>query len=366
MKTSIQKNSDRDRTYRENLDGDYIDKQQYLGIAIGLCVTHCLLEVMYLWLGCIPMIVINIFSILAYVVSIVYILKDNMLLSVWIMILEVFMHVVTATVFLGVKSGVLLWLFGTLASIFIPFFSPTLTGKQKRQIILFSVVLIGAFLVITILDYNRILPTKYNVSDEVGKVMYCINAVISFCAILMNTAIYNFRMANKNLELQNSADHDYLTGIYNRKRIQLILDSEVEREKGNAESKLAVDIADVDYFKNINDTYGHKAGDDALKALVKILADNSDSGLLYGRWGGEEFLLIAPEDMEYAKFIALLEKIRKQVEQYEIISGKTKIHMTVSAGAAAFDGSMSVEKLIHNADERLYKAKEAGRNKVVY
>ena len=358
--------SRRDRTYRETDDGDYLDQAQYLFVAVSLCITHCLFEVFYLWLGCTPMAIINIGSILAYVASIIIVKKGNTLITVWIMIQEVFLHVIFATVFLGLHCGYQLWLFGTFASIFLPFFTPDLSKTQKSQIGIFSIVIVATFLALTVAGNKGILPTKYNVGEGLGRIMYSVNAVLGFGAIMIYTTAYNLRMAGKNKELQRAADHDYLTGIFNRLRIQTILESEVARAKELNETRLAVAIVDVDFFKNINDTYGHIAGDNILKGLTDIFREKGNEGLLYGRWGGEEFLLISPEDITYEEFGKLLEAIRNQVEENAFVSGDQKLHVTISVGAAQYENGMTAEKLVHIADERLYDAKETGRNKVIY
>ncbi len=366
MKTANEQIVTRDRTYKEVDDGDYLSQKQYLMVAVSVLVVHLFLEATYIWLGCTPMVFINIASILSYVVSIFVILKGRTLTSVWIMELEVFSHVIFAAIFLGLKCGFQLWLFGTLSSIFLPYFIPELSKTQKNQIGVFSLIIIGAFVVLTALDRHGLLPTKYNASDNVAIVMYYFNAVIAFGTIMLYTAVYNIRMAAKSRELQLAADHDFLTGIYNRMRIQKILDAEVLRNQELNESKLSVAIVDIDFFKKINDTYGHDIGDEALKELTRIFSKNAEGGLLYGRWGGEEFLLIAPENLSYREFADLLENIRKQVEENKFISGGFAVRFTVSIGSATYEKGMTVEQLVNMADERLYEAKGGGRNKVVY
>ena len=356
----------RDRTYRDVDDGDYLSQKQYVMIAVSLFVTHILFEGMYIWVGCTPMIIINIASAVSYLFGIDAARKGNTLTTVWIMFLEVYLHVVFACIFMGMACGYQLWLFGSFSSIFLPFFVPDLSKWQRTQIGLFSISIIVTFLVLTILDSHGILPTHYNVSVEVAHVLYYFNALLGFGSISLYSGVYNTRMASKSRELRMAADHDYLTGIYNRQRMQKIIDSEILREQELSENRLAVAIVDIDFFKRINDTYGHDIGDEALKSLTRIFADYADKGLLYGRWGGEEFLLIAPEAMSYDEFGAMLETLRKQVEDNELISGGQKIKFTISIGAAAYSGKMTSEQLVNAADDRLYSAKESGRNKVVY
>ncbi len=367
MGISGKKSEVRDRTYREEYDGDYLNHKQYLIIAITLCVMHFLFELWYLWLKCTPMVVVNIFSIICYAVSIIIILKcKKALATVWMMVMEVFLHVIFASFFLGTHCGFQLWLFGTLASVFLPFYNPDLSKDQKRQIGLFSLLVMFTFMLLTILGNKGVFPAKYNVSPALSKVMYYFNAHLSFLSIMLYTQVYNHRVGEKQQELRRAAEHDYLTGIFNRQRIQKILDGEVLRQQDLTEAKLSVAIVDIDFFKKINDTYGHLTGDEALKELTKIFWKNASMGMLYGRWGGEEFLLIAPENATYNQFINQLESIRGQVEDHEFVSDGKTVKFTVSIGAATYEKGMTVEQLVNLADDRLYHAKETGRNKTVY
>ena len=313
------------------------------------------------------MALINIVSILCYVGSIIIIMKTpNNLVTIWIMVMEVFLHVIFGSYFLGIRCGFHLWLFGTLASVFLPFYNPDLSKAQKHQIGVFSFIVVVTFLLLTTLGNIGVFPTTYNVKPFLSMVMYYVNAILAFGSIMLYTQIYNRRVSEKQQELRRAAEHDYLTGIFNRQRIQKILDAEVERQQELSETKLAVAIVDIDFFKKINDTFGHVTGDEALKELSRIFWKNASMGLLYGRWGGEEFLLIAPEDYTYNQFIDLLESIRLQVEGNEFLSDGKKVKFTVSIGAATYEKGMTVEELVNLADDRLYHAKETGRNKTVY
>ena len=366
MREDSEKSIMRDRTYKEVDDGDYLTRDQYMTIAVSLLVTHFLFELMYIWLKCTPMIFINIVSILAYVISICFIRRGHTLITVWIMVQEVFLHVIFACIFMGMACGFQLWLFGTFSSVFLPFFIPDLSKSQKLQIGIFSVVIVLAFLILTALNARGLLRTRYNVDPSIARIMYYCNAVLGFGSISLYTGVYNLRMAAKSQELRMAAEHDYLTGIYNRQRMHKILDAEILRAQELGDNHLSIAIVDIDFFKKINDTYGHDIGDEALKALTDIFYQDIDKGLLYARWGGEEFMLVAPENLSYGEFATMLENLRKRVEENELIVGDKKIKFTVSIGAAAFEKGMTFETLVNAADDRLYNAKNSGRNKVVY
>ena len=123
---------------------------------------------------------------------------------------------------------------------------------------------------------------------------------------------------------------------------------------------VSIILMDIDYFKKINDTYGHQAGDEVLKTVSAILTDNLRQIDVIGRWGGEEFLIICPEtDLECACGIA--EKLRKTVESHDF---GLDIAVTCSFGAAAIASNENDSDFIQKADDALYMAKENGRNRV--
>ncbi|MDA8121160.1 MAG: diguanylate cyclase [Deltaproteobacteria bacterium] len=161
------------------------------------------------------------------------------------------------------------------------------------------------------------------------------------------------------------ATTDPLTGAYNRRFMSEFLARETDRSI-RTNKEFALILADLDHFKRVNDTYGHPAGDIVLKAVVEAMTTCTRQYDLVGRYGGEEFLIILPEiDKEKAAEIA--ERIRKRIESREIeIAGGKRLSVTASFGVAHFgvDGRIA-EDLLVKVDERLYRAKREGRNRVV-
>ncbi len=158
---------------------------------------------------------------------------------------------------------------------------------------------------------------------------------------------------------------DALTGLHNRRYLDSHLRSLIDRSK-EAEKPVALLSFDLDYFKGINDTYGHDAGDDVLRAFAHLLKKSVRGIDLVVRQGGEEFIVIMPEtDAKYAAKVA--ERLRQDVEngQFETRSGGS-IPVTVSVGVAELLGEDdTAEALMRRADQALYAAKRDGRNKVV-
>jgi diguanylate cyclase (GGDEF)-like protein/PAS domain S-box-containing protein len=159
-------------------------------------------------------------------------------------------------------------------------------------------------------------------------------------------------------ELQKLASTDGLTKAYNRAKYNEIIEREMERAK-RYNSFLCMIILDVDHFKRVNDTYGHVVGDHVLKNVVDVIKENMRQTDYIVRWGGEEFVLVAPEtDLEGAK--VLVERVRKAVEGYKF----DKVgRVTVSLGIAQFKENDTKDGLIKRADNAMYKAKTGGRNR---
>ena len=160
------------------------------------------------------------------------------------------------------------------------------------------------------------------------------------------------------------ANTDYLTGLHSRQSIV---------EKGNKlfhysrvdNRPFSVLVLDIDRFKEINDTYGHIAGDDVLRQLARILQESVRGSDMVGRTGGEEFIFLLPNTPQ-TRTIEIAERLRKEVEgaKFDIGSGK-QIELTISVGAASDNGSYEdFRALIEQADFALYRAKKSGRNQI--
>ena len=175
---------------------------------------------------------------------------------------------------------------------------------------------------------------------------------------------HQLRLANE--ELKKQADNDGLTGIFNHRYFQEHLAVEFMRAVRYG-SSLALIVFDVDFFKKVNDVYGHLAGDHALKEIAWLLKMNTRMSDIVARYGGEEFAVVLPEtNMENAYLVA--EKIRNKIENHPFIYKDNNINITVSAGVSSMEAGRTYEtanELINSADKKLYRAKKGGRNQVV-
>jgi len=180
--------------------------------------------------------------------------------------------------------------------------------------------------------------------------------------VLLSTLICPLRNAIYYQEAVVAALTDPLTGAGNRIALNNALIREIELSKRH-QQPLSILLLDIDRFKNINDEYGHIAGDNVLKKLVETLSDLNRSTDINFRYGGEEFVVILNKtDLDGALIIA--ERIRQQIENTEIIFENDSINLTVSIGASTFRKGDSIESLFNRADKALYQVKEGGRNQV--
>lgn len=170
-------------------------------------------------------------------------------------------------------------------------------------------------------------------------------------------------LIDKNQELLKLSITDKLTEIYNRAKLDKTLQEEFNRSK-RYKTEFSVILIDIDFFKKVNDTFGHQIGDDVLKESAQVLKNSIRLTDVLGRWGGEEFLIISPQtNLEGAVKIA--EHINNAIKLYKFKTYPNKVTMSIGV-ASYFEDMSKIEEILLNADKSLYKAKENGRDRVVY
>lgn len=160
-------------------------------------------------------------------------------------------------------------------------------------------------------------------------------------------------------QMEQLSSLDPLTELYNRKKVGDVLVSAVQ-ETVDTNEQTAVIMLDIDYFKLVNDTFGHPTGDLVLRSIAQLLRRNIRRKDTIGRWGGEEFLIVAPQST-LADGVQLAEKLRQKINTEPF--GPVP-HVTCSFGVSSFDGGKTIEQALKDADEALYVAKNSGRNQV--
>ncbi len=183
-------------------------------------------------------------------------------------------------------------------------------------------------------------------------------------AMVVVIAIALSRLANAERQLMLRALTDPLTGVFNR-RTFIEMSSKEEARARRSGSLTSVLMMDIDHFKRINDTYGHGVGDQVIKALAETATKGVRPTDILARYGGEEFIVTLPEtDADVAARVA--ERLRAALEQQAVKTEEAgDVRFTVSIGIATFMSGVPLATAMERADQALYRAKEAGRNRVV-
>ena len=171
-------------------------------------------------------------------------------------------------------------------------------------------------------------------------------------------------LKEKNALLQELSGTDDLTKLANRRRFMEHFANEFGRAK-RYKSELSFLILDLDFFKQVNDSHGHLAGDSVLVQIANVMKTSVRSSDLVARYGGEEFGLLLPETGSKGSRV-YAERIRKRIEDSKFDAAEKQIHVTVSGGIATYPeiSADSVDELWRKADAALYRAKKNGRNRI--
>jgi len=194
--------------------------------------------------------------------------------------------------------------------------------------------------------------------------IYCIgNICVSWIALIYAESLIESVQLNK--KFKNEATKDFLTGLNNVRYFDTSFNS-ISQLTLRKEEKLSLLFVDIDFFKKVNDTYGHNKGDIVLKGLAEILIDTVRVFDVVSRNGGEEFSILLL-DCPSSHAIEIAERLRKKVETHKFnISDKVNLNVTISIGVSTYqDTTNKIDNLLEDADKALYEAKRTGRNKVV-
>ncbi len=299
--------------------------------------------------------VLNIFS-CGFYADWLFILKDTSDKSMLYTYFEITAFSVINELTLGPDYGFILYIIGLTAAIF--YLIPSY--KNKR----FTVQIIG--IAISLLLEGGIRLTGFRIplgieNLEPYKVaFYLINMVIMASILLAATFFYSHETEQVWESLNYSMNHDVLTGLYNRR----FFERRIEDTPINKRSQYVISMVDIDFFKKVNDTYGHEAGDAVLVRVAGCLKETASDENLAVRWGGEEFILYFPKATP-EQIYPVMEKLRKEIEQLVVECAGQMIRITITSGISTGMADSNYEKVIRSADEKLYLGKQRGRNQVI-
>lgn len=169
------------------------------------------------------------------------------------------------------------------------------------------------------------------------------------------------KLMKYNNELQQAANTDTLTRLWNRHCLMHYMEKKVE----HPDDFLSIAIGDIDFFKKVNDTYGHECGDEVLRTLADIFKKEMEGHGVVARWGGEEFIfLFEGANGDEAKI--LLAHLQNAVRKATITYGELQLKVTMTFGLVEYDTKLRLDENIYIADDRLYIGKENGRDRIIY
>lgn len=197
------------------------------------------------------------------------------------------------------------------------------------------------------------LRTVSNSSDHVCLIIYDVT----------NAAVNRLQLETANTQLRSLAIHDGLTGLLNRRHWESCLEHEFARHtRYNNPASLV--LFDIDHFKRLNDSYGHRAGDEVIRQVAEVTRQMARETDLAGRYGGEEFVVLLP-DTDLVGASQFAERLRGRIAQLVIDHEGTSLSCTVSIGIACIHAETTgYNRLIEEADQALYQAKSTGRNRI--
>ena len=256
----------------------------------------------------------------------------------------------SALVFVPMDELRILWFYVNIPGVFI------LLGQRVGWIITLGTV-VGLILI------NPWLHAPYSQNAMATAVLSLLFFGVVFHAYVDRSMSYYLRMRTYNDELQRLASRDPLTGTLNARAYYAACEQLIKLAQRSSKP-FAVLFIDLDHFKRINDTYGHAAGDEVLRTVATSLQNSIRTSDLLGRIGGEEFSIFLP-DTDQSGAQRLAETLRTEVETCCPHAGDTRLTVTASIGVAVSrDAQASLKTIQARADEAMYRAKQAGRNRV--
>lgn len=331
-------------------------------------LLHLLFFVIFFIKGVTILTVFNFFSVILYIYVFIYGLKKHFFLSTMVVFLEIIVHSILCSILIGWVGGFYVYPLCLLPVVYfvsINIAKKYIYGHLSAFIIIFNYQISNFY-------SNTIIPPYKDAFLSLDKVLYHINTISASIVliILIYSFLYEMRYIQEDLEkkneiLKNIASLDALTGLNNRRSMEEKFIQELDNFNKTKEGFFLA-IGDIDNFKKINDTYGHKCGDIILKGIANILIKNAERFNMHTcRWGGEEFLiLIKTCDINLATSIC--NRILDEIRNYKIEYEGAILSATMTIGCSYFDEtSKTIDDVLKLADENLYKGKSGSKNCII-
>lgn len=338
----------------------------YQALVVVGCFTHILFELLFIYAGNKLLIAYNIFSILVYLLAAIFVsFKESV--TLFVCLLEMTAFVALSTYAMGWDTGFQNWIF---ASIVLCLTAPF---KKNLKFIFLAHIQAVEFIIlyaIVKMDILHKMPTYMDIICGVMNIFGVFSVIFFSHKVLKWSKIMERHFMKKQIaRFEKNANVDFLTGLINRYKMNELL-KEVDTGLEVGAMSCYIVFGDIDNFKRINDTYGHDAGDEALKAVANIMRFELRAGDLISRWGGDEFLVLirnsdGPDNISKKDIVTIIERLRQTIAEYKLEYDENIIPLTVTFGISSSDNCRDVKDMIDEADSMLYYGKRSGKNRVI-
>ena len=357
--TVRQMKENRDQTLMERI----IDQKYYImTILTGLIhILFCIIFFRYhVW----SMAIYDIFAPLLYF-SMIYLIRQKKEFAVFIIAyIEILLHGILSICFVGWDCGFAQYVIALISLVFFAFYD-LVRGQERFR----GAFVLSGFAALIYIICRYCLAHKapvYALSPPVRDRIYIFNSFGTFVFLFSFLTLYTYtlyemetQLKEQNAILDIKASTDPLTSLLNRRSMRVHLD-----QVWQDGSVFSAAMCDIDDFKRINDSYGHEAGDLVLQEITKIIRDTVPHNMPICRWGGEEILILF-QNMTKVSANRFCERIRSRVEMNRISFYDKWLQVTITIGIAEKKEAGSIEEIISEADNNLYRGKKDGKNKVV-
>ena len=350
-----------------------INHQEILEIlSVAIIIIHVVMVFMYHLMGVWQLALYNIIVTAYYSYCLTVVREGKVFKGYLLTFIEIVLQMVITMFIIGWDSGFFCYVIAIIPLYY--YISMFVTGnneKEKNEHIFAPMIWSFVTLAILLITYvtSQFVNPIVAMDSRALKGAFIFNVFFSVLLVIWMSHFFvlGYRssidiLSNKNASLDEEASIDPLTGLVNRRTMEMSLDKALEEAKKSG-ALFSLVMGDIDFFKRINDTYGHDCGDVALVAVADILKTCVRDGDVVCRWGGEEFLLLVKGNRNVASNVA--ERIRARIENNVVEYGEHKITFTMTLGVSTYAPGYSLEALVTQADENLYYGKEHGRNQVV-
>ncbi|WP_293265269.1 diguanylate cyclase [Neptunomonas sp.] len=322
-----------------------------LGVFAG--AVHLVLIPFFFSIGAVEMSAINVISVIAWGYSLLLNSRGEHANAIILICTEVWIHSVLAVIYLGLDVGFqhYLWAISALAIL------NTRLNFLYASLYSFSFILTFALLY----QFCGDISYQYKFSEYVT-VAHFINIMIAGIPFIISLTVIRFISVTQEEIMNKQASLDSLTGLYNRRMATEVALKTMQQASRKGEP-VSIALGDIDYFKRINDTFGHAEGDHVLREVALFFRSRLREADIISRWGGEEFLIVLPGvdgNSAYSK----IDKLRQFFEKEVKVENDTNYAVQVSFGVVECTTGVTFEECLKRADDALYLSKENGRNKV--